>query len=142
MRKNILRIVVLISFGILQFLLLPSCTANRGGVIIGSPAPPPPAKKSGPPPWAPAHGHRAKHKYRYYPSHYVYCDTGRGVYFYLEGNSRAVSVFIMQITSALNWRPTSPMNIFQNIEKNTHLDWPKRIRNTNGNERFLAKVTS
>ena len=86
MSKNILRIVVLIGFGLLQLSLLPSCTVNRGGVIIGSPAPPPPARKSGPPPWAPAHGHRAKYKYRYYPCCYVYHDIGRGVYFYLEGN--------------------------------------------------------
>jgi hypothetical protein len=47
---------------------------------------PPPAKK-GPPPWAPAHGYRAKHRYYYYPSSYVYFDTGRKLYFYLEGDN-------------------------------------------------------
>jgi hypothetical protein len=42
-------------------------------------------KKKGPPAHAPAHGYRAKHKYRYYPSRSVYYDTGRGLYFYLKG---------------------------------------------------------
>lgn len=36
----------------------------------------------GPPPWAPAHGYRAKHRYRYYPDSYVYYDSGRRLYFY------------------------------------------------------------
>ena len=44
-------------------------------------------KKGGPPPHAPAHGYRAKHKYRYYPSRYVYYDTGRRLYFYLSGDN-------------------------------------------------------
>ena len=42
-------------------------------------------KKGGPPAHAPAHGYRAKHQYRYYPSSNVYKDTERGVYFYLKG---------------------------------------------------------
>jgi len=44
-------------------------------------------KKGGPPPHAPAHGYRAKHQYRYYPSRSVYYDTGRGLYFYLKGDN-------------------------------------------------------
>ena len=44
-------------------------------------------KKGGPPAHAPAHGYRAKHQYRYYPSRSVYYDTGRGLYFYLKGSS-------------------------------------------------------
>ena len=40
----------------------------------------------GPPPWAPAHGYRAKHHYRYYPSSYVYFDVKRALYFYRSGN--------------------------------------------------------
>ncbi|UCG08127.1 MAG: hypothetical protein JSV83_05620 [Desulfobacterales bacterium] len=44
-------------------------------------------KKGGPPPHAPAHGYRAKHQYRYYPSRSVYYDTGRGLYFYLRGSN-------------------------------------------------------
>lgn len=50
----------------------------------------PPVAKKGPPPWAPAHGHRKKYKYRYYPDSYVYYDTGRGLYFYIEGDNWAV----------------------------------------------------
>ncbi len=41
--------------------------------------------RGGPPPWAPAHGYRAKHRYRYYPSAEIYFDLGRGIYFYYEG---------------------------------------------------------
>jgi hypothetical protein len=44
-------------------------------------------KKEGPPAHAPAHGYRAKHKYRYYPSCSVYYDSGRRLYFYLRGDS-------------------------------------------------------
>jgi len=44
-------------------------------------------KNGGPPPHAPAHGYRAKHQYRYYPSNSVYYDTGRGLYFYLKGDN-------------------------------------------------------
>ena len=43
-------------------------------------------KKGGPPPHAPAHGYRAKHKYRYYPSCSVYYDYGRKIYFYIKGD--------------------------------------------------------
>jgi hypothetical protein len=44
-------------------------------------------KKQGPPAHAPAHGYRAKHQYRYYPSRSVYYDTDRGLYFYLKGDN-------------------------------------------------------
>ena len=43
-------------------------------------------KKNGPPAHAPAHGYRAKHQYRYYPSRSVYYDTGRKLYFYIKGD--------------------------------------------------------
>ena len=42
-------------------------------------------KKGGPPAHAKAHGYRAKHQYRYYPSQKVYHDSDRGLYFYLKG---------------------------------------------------------
>lgn len=84
-------ITALVALGLLQFFSLSGCNVNRGGVVIGSPPPPPPPKKSGPPPWAPAHGHRAKYKYRYYPTHYVYYDMERRVYFYIEGDGWRVS---------------------------------------------------
>ena len=44
-------------------------------------------KKGGPPAHAPAHGYRAKHQYRYYPSQKVYHDSDRGLYFYLKGHN-------------------------------------------------------
>ncbi len=43
-------------------------------------------EKGGPPPHAPAHGYRAKHQYRYYPSCSVYYDYGRKIYFYIKGD--------------------------------------------------------
>ena len=44
-------------------------------------------KKAGPPPHAPAHGYRAKHEYRYYPSRSVFYDTSRRLYFYIKGKN-------------------------------------------------------
>ena len=44
-------------------------------------------KKKGPPAHAPAHGYRAKHQYRYYPSRSVYYDRDRRIYFYLKGDN-------------------------------------------------------
>jgi hypothetical protein len=52
----------------------------------------PPVAKKGPPPWAPAHGHRAKYKYLYFPECPAYYDTDRSVYFYIEGANWVVSV--------------------------------------------------
>jgi hypothetical protein len=49
-------------------------------------------KKTGPPPHAKAHGYRAKHTYRYYPSANAYYDVERKSYFYLEGNNWRVGV--------------------------------------------------
>lgn len=56
---------------------------------------PPPSKREpgvvkkggGPPDHAPAHGRRAKYRYRYYPDVSVYFDAGRGLYFYLFSGS-------------------------------------------------------
>ncbi|MEF8942904.1 MAG: hypothetical protein V5B78_08960 [Desulfohalobiaceae bacterium] len=47
--------------------------------------------EKGPPPWAPAHGHRAKHRYRYYPSAEIYFDVSRKVYFYDKNGQWQVS---------------------------------------------------
>ena len=52
----------------------------------------PPAAKNGPPAHAPAHGYRAKHTYRYYPSAQAYYDVDKRAYFYLEGEEWRVSV--------------------------------------------------
>jgi hypothetical protein len=48
-------------------------------------------KKNGPPAHAPAHGYRAKHQYRYFPSSSVYHDADRGLYFYLSGSNWQVA---------------------------------------------------
>jgi len=42
------------------------------------------AADAAPPAHAPAHGWRAKHQYRYYPSASCYYDTGRNLWFYIE----------------------------------------------------------
>jgi len=76
------------------------CHATGGGAhidwgedkVVSSPSGHGPKAKGGPPPHAPAHGYRAKHTYRYYPCERVYFDTGRGMYFYLEGSSWRMSV--------------------------------------------------
>jgi hypothetical protein len=75
---------------------LAACHSAR--VIVGSEPtyrnepPPPPPRTPGPPPWAPAHGYRAKHQYRYYPSSYVYYDTGRRIYFYYSSGKWEASI--------------------------------------------------
>ena len=48
--------------------------------------------QNGPPDHAPAHGYKAKFKYRYYPRYNVYYDTERGVYFFLKGENWEVGV--------------------------------------------------
>ena len=63
-------------------------TVGDNDVVIQKP----PVAKKGPPPWAPAHGHRAKHRYLYFPECSAYYDTDRSVYFYLEGANWVVSV--------------------------------------------------
>jgi hypothetical protein len=50
------------------------------------------SKKAGPPQHAKAHGYRAKHTYRYYPSVNAYYDVERKAYFYLEGNNWRMGV--------------------------------------------------
>jgi hypothetical protein len=77
-------------------LFLGGCTA-AGLTIAGKSAHDPPqpgvdSRKNGPPPWAPAHGYRAKHKYRYYHDAEVYYDIDKRVYFYYRGGQWQVSV--------------------------------------------------
>jgi len=74
-------------------LFFTGCQGTR--FVIQSEPPPEPSpvyKKGGPPPWAPAHGYRAKHKYRYYPSSRVYYEKKRGTYFYYKDGQWRVSV--------------------------------------------------
>lgn len=75
--------------GLLTFvLLMPTLGCTRVGVQVGGE----PRVKNGPPPHAPAYGHRAKHRYHYYPANYVYFDIERRVYFYMEGAVWRMSV--------------------------------------------------
>jgi hypothetical protein len=85
-RKWVPAAIVIFSF----FFLLNGCVTI--GATAKSGYPHPQVSKNGPPAHAPAHGYRAKHQYRYYPSCSVYFDTGRDVYFYLEGDNWRVSV--------------------------------------------------
>jgi hypothetical protein len=57
-------------------------------------------KKGGPPAHAPAHGYRAKHRYRYYADQKVYHDTDRGLYFYLKGDNWEVGAKLPSRLSA------------------------------------------
>jgi hypothetical protein len=83
-RKIGIFIAVIAALGMLMV-----STGCRTGVGVGvSTAPSSP----GPPPWAPAHGYRAKHHYRYYRDAQVYFDTGRSLYFYLSGGTWRSSV--------------------------------------------------
>jgi hypothetical protein len=67
---------------IIFFTSLAGCRTMTG-IVIGTSYPA--YEDEGPPPWAPAHGRRAKHQYRYYPYERVYFDPQQRVYFYLNG---------------------------------------------------------
>ncbi len=76
----------------LMMLFIFGCASTKDGVGYewGSqePAHRPESKVAhthGPPDHAPAHGYRAKYRYRYYPAKEVYYNTERRVYFYIEG---------------------------------------------------------
>ena len=69
-------------------------------------------KKGGPPAHAPAHGYRAKHQYRYYPSSKVYHDTRRGLYFYLKGDN-------WEVGASLPSKLQAGMESYVNIELET-----------------------
>jgi hypothetical protein len=100
---SILKILIL-WISILLVISFTACNTTGGGVHVGwgpdskgaHVSHPHEVKKVGPPPHAPAHGYRAKYAYRYYPSSCVYYDTGRKVYFYLEGDDWRASVSLPQ----------------------------------------------
>jgi hypothetical protein len=70
-----------IFLGFFAISVLAGCAGT--GIYIGAGSRPSPAyEDQGPPPWAPAHGNRAKHSYRYFPAERVYFDQGGGLYFY------------------------------------------------------------
>jgi hypothetical protein len=74
-----------LTFAVIILLAAGGCRATGGGVHVQSGQPRVVTAKPGPPPHAPAHGHRAKHQYRYYPQEQVYFDPARQVFFYLHG---------------------------------------------------------
>jgi hypothetical protein len=102
MLRQLNKIAIVLALGFGCLVLNNGCYDTR--VTLGEeptyrqPPPPPEETKPprgrghGPPPWAPAHGYRAKHHYRYYPSSEVYFDIGRAVYIYYEGERWRVSV--------------------------------------------------
>lgn len=64
---------------------------NLGGVLGSDGGGSAQPAKNGPPDHAPAHGYRAKHQYKYYPSSEVYFDPARALYFFLSGSQWKVS---------------------------------------------------
>jgi hypothetical protein len=72
-------------FGVMFGLTFVLATFGCSKIVVGTHPGYEVVEHHGPPPWAPAHGYRAKHHYRYYPASHVYFDDGRGLYFYYEG---------------------------------------------------------
>jgi hypothetical protein len=95
MKPNTITKTLICGVSAMFLLSLGACQIKSAGVHIGDePEPVVVAKskpKGGPPAHAPAHGFRAKHHYRYYPSCYVYFDVSRKCYFYLSGDRWKVS---------------------------------------------------
>ena len=93
MNYNIFNKMLFLFFILLCLFSFSACRTTRGeigysrgqGTDSGHPHDIKKQKKNGPPPHAPAHGYRAKYKYRYYPVSSVYYDMNRSLYFYLEG---------------------------------------------------------
>lgn len=98
-------LVIFIVFSLLALLSAACQKTVTGRVIFEEPESkyrkgaeiPEPPDKGGPPPWAPAHGYRAKYKYRYYPSSSVYYDSVRNAYFFQDKGSWRAS------TDLPNW---------------------------------------
>jgi hypothetical protein len=89
-------------------------STNEGNFRIGCSFVLAKGKKAGPPPHAKAHGYRAKHTYRYYPSANAYYDVERKSYFYLEGNNWRVGV---SLPDNLNVRLGSYVTIGMDSDK-------------------------
>ncbi len=103
-------IILVIGFGVLAL----NSGCQSVGVVVEEKTTyrPGPPEEKGPPPWAPAHGHRAKYRYHYHPSSYIYYDLGRRLYFYYDGGSWQVSV-------ALPTRIHIDINDYVTLEMNT-----------------------
>jgi hypothetical protein len=115
MRKSIAIIIALIAaFGMLMV------TTGCSGTYSYRSAP---VRKGPPPPWAPAHGARAKHHYRYYPGAQVYYDSGRRLYFYLSagtwrsGSRLPVSISISGSYVSLEMDVDTPYKFHKDVIK-------------------------
>ena len=84
-----LTLIMVLLVGFVLSAMVSGCQVSR--VVVADDHPVYEEKGSGPPPWAPAHGYRAKHKYHYYPSSYVYFDIDRRLYFYMSAGQWRVS---------------------------------------------------
>jgi len=101
-------------------ILLNGCVTTGGGVLFGwgdEPDVKEPAhfkKHGGPPPHAPAHGHRSKYRYRYYPETSVYFNSSEGLYFYLKGGRWAMSA---SLPDYLKVNPGNSVSIEMDTDK-------------------------
>ena len=102
----LITIIFIISFSLIS--------TNEGNFRIGCSFVLAKGKKAGPPEHAKAHGYRAKHTYRYYPSANAYYDVERKSYFYLEGNNWRVGV---SLPDNLNVRLGSYVTIGMDSDK-------------------------
>ena len=88
MNKRFLSVLALIVVTALST-VWSGCTGTR--IAIGDTKSPVYKNKGGPPPWAPAHGYRAKYRYRYYPNARIYFDNQRSLYFFYRNGQWEVS---------------------------------------------------
>ena len=95
--QNIIKGALSLMTGVLFLIIINGCTSAE--IVVrtepgyeDSIQDVPSDKKGGPPPWAPAHGYRAKHRYRYYPVAQVYYNVNRGSYIYYRNGRWEVSV--------------------------------------------------
>jgi hypothetical protein len=114
-------IKLLMALFLVVFLVACEHPPTKGGVSLewGKEEPPPRVivvekEKPGPPHHAPAHGYRAQYAYYYYPTTYVYFDTSRKIYFYLEGSNWRVSA---SLPSDILIRLDDPVTIEMDSDK-------------------------
>jgi hypothetical protein len=139
------------------FLVVSFIVSIAGCVVVPHPAMRAPAPEQdysddeGPPPWAPAHGYRAKHHYRYYPYHHVYFDDQQGVYFYLSNGRWITAVSLpptIRITInefvTLDMDDDQPYRYHRDVEKRYPPGQAKKFNQGNGrdNDRQSEKKTS
>jgi len=95
--KKIIRTTLIIMAGMIFLMTINGCMSTEVIFRTGSDYEHnsrgfPHNEKKGPPPWAPAHGHRAKHRYHYYPYSQVYYNQNQGSYIYYSNGKWVISV--------------------------------------------------